>query len=39
MATLGGDAIRLSAAGRVRLLRLDAWRMEGVFDGPRSLFP
>jgi beta-fructofuranosidase len=37
--TLGGEAIRLSAAGTVRLLRLDAWRMEGVFDGPRSLFP
>jgi beta-fructofuranosidase len=37
--TLGGEAIRLSAAGTVRLLRLDAWRMEGVFDGPRPLFP
>ena len=37
--TLGGEAVRLSAAGTVRLLRLDAWRMEGVFAGPRPLFP
>lgn len=37
--TLGGEAVSLSAAGTVRLLRLDAWRMEGVFDGPRPLFP
>jgi beta-fructofuranosidase len=37
--TLGGEAVRMSAAGTVRLLQLDAWRMDGVFDGPRPLFP
>lgn len=37
--TLGGESVRLSAAGTVRLLQLDAWRMEGIFDTPRSLFP
>ena len=37
--TLGGEAVRLSAAGTVRLQQLDAWRMEGVFGGPRPLFP
>ncbi|MDZ4090570.1 MAG: glycoside hydrolase family 32 protein [Arthrobacter sp.] len=37
--TLGGEAVSLSAAGTVRLLGLDAWRMEGVFSGPRPLFP
>ena len=37
--TLGGEAVSLSAAGTVRLLQLDAWRMEGIFGGPRPLFP
>jgi beta-fructofuranosidase len=37
--TLGGGTVRLSATGPVRLRQLDAWRMEGVFDGPRPLFP
>lgn len=37
--TLGGGAVRLSAAGTVRLRQLDAWRMEGVFGAPRPLFP
>lgn len=37
--TLGGTAVRLSAAGNVRLRQLDAWRMEDVFGGPRRLFP
>ena len=37
--TLGGEAVRLSAAGTVRLQQLDAWRMAGVFGGPRPLFP
>jgi beta-fructofuranosidase len=37
--TLGGENVRLSAAGTVRLLQLDAWRMEGVFGAPRPLFP
>jgi beta-fructofuranosidase len=37
--TLGGGTVRLSATGPVRLRQLDAWRMEGVFDGPRLLFP
>jgi beta-fructofuranosidase len=37
--TLGGQTVRLSATGTVRLLQLDAWRMEGVFAGPRPLFP
>jgi beta-fructofuranosidase len=37
--TLGGGTVRLSAAGTVRLRQLDAWRMEGVFGGPRRLFP
>jgi ABC-type microcin C transport system duplicated ATPase subunit YejF len=31
--------VRLSAAGAVRLLQLDAWRIQGVFGGPRPLFP
>ncbi len=37
--TLGGTAVRLSADGGVRLVRLDAWRMAGIFTGPRPLFP
>ena len=37
--TLGGTSVRLSADGSVRLRRLDAWRMEGIFVGPRPLFP
>ncbi|MFF1385144.1 glycoside hydrolase family 32 protein [Arthrobacter sp. NPDC058288] len=37
--TLGGETVRLSAAGTVRLLQLDAWRMAGFFAGPRRLFP
>jgi beta-fructofuranosidase len=37
--TLGGTAVRLSAEGAVRLRQLDAWRMEGIFSGPRPLFP
>lgn len=37
--TLGGESVRASATGTVRLLQLDAWRMEGVFAGPRPLFP
>ncbi|HJV99877.1 MAG TPA: glycoside hydrolase family 32 protein [Arthrobacter sp.] len=37
--TLGGTSVRLAAAGPVRLLQLDAWRMEGIFSGPRPLFP
>ncbi|MDR6506002.1 glycoside hydrolase family 32 protein [Arthrobacter oryzae] len=37
--TLGGEAVRLSAAGTVRLQQLDAWRMDGIFGGPRPLFP
>lgn len=37
--TLGGKAVRLSATGTVRLLQMDAWRMEGVFAGQRPLFP
>lgn len=37
--TLGGTSVRLSAEGAVRLLQLDAWRMEGIFSGPRPLFP
>jgi beta-fructofuranosidase len=35
---LGGTAARPSADGAVRLLQLDAWRMEGIFGGPRRLF-
>ena len=37
--TLGGTSVRLAAAGSVRLRQLDAWRMEGIFSGPRPLFP
>ncbi|MET1088013.1 MAG: GH32 C-terminal domain-containing protein [Arthrobacter sp.] len=37
--TLGGEAVSRSAAGTVRLLGMDSWRMEGVFGGPRPLFP
>jgi beta-fructofuranosidase len=37
--TLGGEAVRLSAAGTVRLQQLDAWGMDGIFGGPRPLFP
>ncbi|TAP43522.1 glycoside hydrolase family 32 protein [Arthrobacter sp. S39] len=37
--TLGGTSVRFAAAGSVRLLQLDAWRMEGIFSGPRPLFP
>ena len=37
--TLGGTAVRLSAEGAVHLRQLDAWRMEGIFSGPRPLFP
>ena len=37
--TLGGTSVRIAAAGSVRLLQLDAWRMEGIFSGPRPLFP
>lgn len=37
--TLGGTAVRLSGEGKVRLRQLDAWRMDGIFGGPRPLFP
>lgn len=37
--TLGGGRVRVSADGGVRLRQLDAWRMEGIFDTPRTLFP
>jgi beta-fructofuranosidase len=37
--TLGGGRVRVSADGGVLLRQLDAWRMEGIFDTPRALFP
>lgn len=33
------ESLRVSADGGVRLHQLDAWRMEGIFDTPRHLFP
>lgn len=37
--TLGGTSVRLSGEGSVRLLQLDAWRMEGIFKAPPPLLP
>lgn len=38
--TLGGQHVSLAAsAGTVRLLSLDAWTMQDIFEGSRPLFP